>query len=142
MDKAFLVCILSIAIIIAAPWYKSSYSIVENTLVRLLLVVAVLAAVSLGPLPGVLTLLAVITLLIERNQYVLTHLPYQKATSHIPDHQAEHVVKASYLEPDVDTVKSEPKKEDAVEYVDSNPRLPAGPPATAAVAFYKSKGLA
>ena len=141
MDRGALVCSVSIAVCIAAPWYKSSYSLVENTLVRLLLIVALLGAVRLGPLPGLFTLLAVITLLIERNQYVVTHLPYQAASSelHVKD---DRVVQAPFAEVQEEEVRSVPREEEDMEFADSNPRLPAGPPATQAVAFYTGKGLA
>lgn len=141
MDRASLVCIVSIAVCIVAPWYKSSYSLVENTLVRLLLIVALLGAVRLGPLPGLFTLLAVITLLIERNQYVVTHLPYQAASAELHVKE-DRVVQAPFAAVQEEEVKAAPHEEEEMQFADSNPRLPAGPPATQAVAFYTGKGLA
>lgn len=143
MDKAALVCIVSIGIILVAPWYKSSYSLVDNTFVRLALVVAILASVRVGTLPALLTFLAVMALLIERNQYVVTHLPHQAAFAEIPSRQEqEQVVKAPFAQVHEEEVKAEPRAHEEPVFSDNNPRLPAGPASAQAVAFYTGKGLA
>ena len=145
MDKAALVCIVSIGIILVAPWYKSSYSLVDNTFVRLALVVAILASVRVGTLPALLTFLAVMALLIERNQYVVTHLPHQAAFAEIPSRQEqeqEQEVKAPFAQVHEEEVKAEPRTVEEPVYSDNNPRLPAGPASAQAVAFYTGKGLA
>jgi hypothetical protein len=87
--------VVPIVIIVAAPLVRSagiSFGFVDNIIVRLLLVTSVLYAVRKGTLAGLLALLAVFTLLIERNHELVTGLPNQCENSNIPDS-----VKVSYV---------------------------------------------
>jgi hypothetical protein len=82
----------SAAISIAAPWISSTgftFSFVGNTVIRLLMIVLVLVATRQGGLQGLFTMLAVYSLLLERNYHLLLKLPMQPATKEpmlIPQH--------------------------------------------------------
>jgi len=139
---ASLVNILAIGIILSAPWLPLSYSFVENPIVRLLLVLSLLGAIRLGPLPGLLMLLAVVTLLVERNHYVLTHLTQQIDNSTMPAAGTDRILKVVSDVPEEESVEYAPVKEDDDDFMDGNPRFSEGPSTRDAVAFYKGKGLA
>jgi len=139
---ASLVNILAIGIILSAPWLPLSYSFVEHPIVRLLLVLSLLGAIRLGPLPGLLMLLAVVTLLVERNHYVLTHLTQQIDNSTIPAAGTERIIKVVSDMPEGDVVEYAPVNEDDGNFVDGNPRFSEGPTNQDAVGFFKGKGLA
>ena len=77
-----------ILIIIGAPLLTSmgcKFAFVENILVRLLLIAALIYAIrfSGNPLFSLLVLLAIVTLLLERNHVVVAGLPDQKAEAKI-----------------------------------------------------------
>jgi len=139
---AFLVNILAVGIILSVPWLPLSYSFVENPIIRLILVLAVLAAIRIGPLPGLLMLLAVVTLLVERNHYVLTHLTRQLDTSNIPAAGTDRIITPVIDLPEGETVSYAPVKEEDSQFVDGNPRFPEVPNNHDAVGFFKGKGLA
>jgi hypothetical protein len=139
---AYLVNILAVGIILSAPWLPLTYKFVENPIIRLLLVVSLVVAIRLGPLPGLLTLLAVVTLLVERNHYVLTHLTYQLDNAILPAAGTDRIIKSSSDIPEGEAVSYTPVKDTTNEFVDSNPRFPEGPNNEDAVGFFKGKGLA
>lgn len=149
----------SVIIIVGAPILSSmgvSFLFVGHMFTRLLLLAYLLYAVSKGPMPGLLAFLAVFTLLLERNQEIITKLPYQapgrlssgpllplgtgKAASNlihesaVPPLQPTNAVKV-YDSP------TNKEKADATDLHDSNPRLAEGPKAKDAVSFYTNKGI-
>jgi len=144
MDSSLLICGASLAIILLAPWFSShgvNFSGVGNIIVRLVLVGAILAAIYTGPLEGILVLLAVVTLLIERNHQILSRFPTQQP----PSLRVENVgvFGQPYSQPiQREVVKYEPVQEsETLGLNDSNPRLPEGPNNQDAVSFFKAKGL-
>ena len=139
---AYLVNILAVGIIMAVPWLPLSYSFVENPLVRLLLVLSLLAAIRVGPLPGLLVLLAVVTLLVERNHYVLTHLTHQVENAVLPTVDTDRIIQPTSDIPNAETVSYAPVKEEESAFVDSNPRFIGAPTNQDAVRFFKGKGFA
>lgn len=139
---AYLVNTLSVGVILSAPWLPLSYAFVEHPIVRLLLILSLVGAIRLGPLPGLLALLAVVTLIVERNQYVLTHLTRQVDNANIPAVANDRIIQAAINIPDPQTVAYAPGKEEGPEFVDSNPRLSGVPTNQDAVGFFKGKGLA
>jgi len=67
-----------IVIIVGAPILASmgfNFAFVENILVRILMVGVLIYAIQKDTLLGLLTLLAIVTLLVERNQAIITSLP-------------------------------------------------------------------
>ncbi len=65
-----------ILIILLAPMApKLSFTLLDQILFRLLLLVALLFAIRQSPMLGFLTLLAVFSIIIERNHYILVNLP-------------------------------------------------------------------
>jgi len=131
----------SILIILAAPWLaeKISFAFVDNIVFRLLLVAAILYAVRRckGQLEGLLALLAVFTLIIERNHQVLMKFPEQ--TPSFPS-------KVSYVEanpltqtqPVHNSPESEPEHEEGVRDIHDNiPRLSEAPNSHDAPKFFK-----
>jgi hypothetical protein len=103
---------------------------------------------------GLLAFLAVFTLLLERNQEIITKLPYQapgRLSSEpllplgtgtaaaavgpsVPPLQPTNAVKV-YDSP------TNKEKADATDLQDNNPRLAEGPKAKDAVSFYTNKGI-
>jgi len=151
---------LAVTVIIAAPLLHGflSFSFVENILVRLLMVIAVVLAVRKGPMEGLLVALAVMTLIIERNQDVLSRLPNQQpqwpsnnpgmpvqAAPLVGVAETVSYVPRAFTNPPVQPIEgstADNKFETAGGLRDSIPRLPAAPLTNAAQSFYKGKGLA
>jgi hypothetical protein len=148
--------VLSVAIILGTPWLSHSgvsLAIVDNLLVRLLLVAFVLYAIRCSPLCGVLALLAVVTLVLERNAQLITLLPGQ--TPVWPKTNQGYPLKAAPLTPEVEAVHydfhqeeqgvavGEHMFESAKDIEDSNPRLQEGPHGSDAegTGFYQAKGF-
>ena len=144
----------SVIIIVGAPILSStgvSFLFVGHMFTRLLLLAYLLYAVSKGAMSGLLAFLAVFTLLLERNQEIITKLPYQAPGSEpllplgtgtaaaavgprVPPLQPTNAVKV-YDSP------TNKEKADATDLHDSNPRLAEGPKAKDAVSFYTNKGI-
>lgn len=82
-----LVSAVSVLIILGGPLLEPlgfSYGIIEDSMVRLLLIVFVVCAIRLGHMPGLLAFLATFSLLIERNHEVLTQFPNQRPSMQRP----------------------------------------------------------
>jgi hypothetical protein len=145
----------SVIIIVGAPILSSmdvSFLFVGHIFTRLLLLAYLLYAVSNGPMSGLLAFLAVFTLLLERNQEIITKFPYQApgrltsgallsegasasaSASAVPPLQPTNTVKV-YDEP------ANKEKADATDLHDNNPRLAEGPKSKDAVSFYTNKGI-
>ena len=144
----------SVIIIVGVPILSSmgvSFLFVGHMFTRLVLLAYLLYAVSKGPMSGLLGFLAVFTLLLERNQEIITKFPYQapgrlsggpllsSGTGSLMNESALP------LQP-TNTVKvyDEPANKenaDATDLQDNNPRLAEGPRSKDAVSFYTSKGI-
>jgi hypothetical protein len=141
-----------------------SFLFVGHMFTRLLLLAYLLYAVSKGPMSGLLAFLAVFTLLLERNQEIITKFPYQApgrlssgsllsegagggaaapaaaeaeagaGAGAVPPLQPTNAVKV-YDSP------ANKEKADATDLQDSNPRLAEGPKAKDAISFYTNKGI-
>jgi hypothetical protein len=141
-----------ILIIIGAPILTSmgfKFAFVENILVRLLMVVALIYAIrfaNAGPLFSLLVLLAIMTLLIERNHVVVAGLPNQKSDAKIIGPANLYPMKA----PDTSThvkinevyADHESNHEADVQINDDRAEIKEGPSNHDSPSFYKSLGLA
>ncbi len=135
-------------IILAAPWASSagvSQAWVGTAAARFALLAALVAATQLGPMPALLTLLAVFTLLIERSHEVLSTLPAvatMPPVKRAPIGVQEHL---PLLVKEDHTFHSEPEQEPDYDthpdIHDSNPRLEAGPSSAEAPAFFQGRNL-
>ena len=151
----------SVIIIVGAPILSSmgvSFLFVGHMFTRLVLLAYLLYAVSKGAMSGLLAFLAVFTLLLERNQEIITKFPYQApgrlssepllspgagagagaaaaaVAAAVPPLQPTNAVKV-YDSP------ANKEKADATDLHDNNPRLAEGPKAKDAVSFYTNKGI-
>ena len=152
---------IAVALILAIPFLSAkgvSFGFMENILVRLLAVGAVLYAIRLGPMAGILAMLVVVSLFIERNHQMLTTLPNQK-----PMWPSNHPLTLTQVPPMLPTPEThsyhptedhgssveerhgEEVKEDLYETTsdlgDSNPRLGEVPQGESAGSFYEQRGL-
>jgi len=145
----------SVIIIVGAPILSSmgvSFLFVGHMFTRLLLLAYLLYAVSKGPMSALLGFLAVFTLLLERNQEIITKFPYQAPgrlsgrpllSSGTGSLMSEPAIQP--LQP-TNTVKvydspTNKEKADATDLHDNNPRLDEGPRSKDAISFYTSKGI-
>jgi hypothetical protein len=144
----------SIVTILGAPILATkgfSFSFVENILVRLALVVLVGYAIRQGPLPGLLTLLAVLTLLIEQNYLLLTSFPYQQPELTMPKDTSYSIAEPDSITPetlhynhpieDKGLSVGDKEYEIASDLQDNIPDLPVPPQGEASAKFFESKGL-
>lgn len=122
---------ISIATILGAPIlsnYGFRFSFMENILVRLVLVGAIIYVIQKDVFLGLIAFLAVFTLLLERNHALALDLP-----------QRSNVVN---LSPASAPSKAEPVVETKVnfeeEIADNIPRLEPAPTSAGAAAFFKS----
>lgn len=153
----------SILIILVAPLAASagvSFLWLENIFIRLLLVFYCIISIRQGPFEGILGLLAVFTLLTERNHEVLKKFPGQKPIwpstgnggmpsqrqplaavvsehEYEPAHEPAHAVEERHGEKETEELY-----EAAEDLTDSNPRLPEVAQGEAAAGFFQSRGVA
>jgi hypothetical protein len=158
----------SVVLIVISPWLGQTFnlSIIQNILIRFLLLAFVFVGIRQGPMAGLLSFLAAFSLLIERNHQVLTKFPSQipqwpigeksgkqgppsyappltpVSESHSyepphPDHQEGETVVEKHGES-----VSEQAYEFAGDIQDSNPRLDEVAQGEAAGSFYEQKGFA
>jgi len=155
----------SVLIILGAP-FGTTYGFIENTFVRLLLVLFVAYSIRLGNMPGLLALLAAFSLLIERNHELLTGFPNQKPHGPLSQGSSAHYDgyprEAAPLEGEEERIPFDTphvpasgrtvvethgettavkEYEKTNDLKDSIPRIPVGPLMASAPAFYKSKNL-
>lgn len=140
-----------ILIIIGAPVLTSmgfKFGFVENILVRLLMIIALVYAIRFanpasGPLFSLLVLLAIVTLLLERNHVVVAGLPDQTPRiigpanlypSKAPDNSSHVVVESSYTD-------HESNHDADVNISDERVEINEGPSNEDSPDFYKSLGL-
>jgi hypothetical protein len=137
-----------IVIIVGAPILASmgfTFAFVENILVRILMVGALIYAIQKDTLLGLLTLLAIVTLLVERNQAIVTSLPGIPSNANISQERNLYPMKAPedifthvkhtdvYDDSDVHT--------SSVSLEDNIPDLKEGPTNHDAPSFFKSLGV-
>ena len=136
----------SVVIIVGAPILSSlgvSFLFIGNIFSRLLLLAYALYCVSRGPMPALLGFLAVFSLVVERNQEMITKFPYQ-APGRLNKRPMPFVHSAVINKPTAFSVFDEPynrEKADASDLEDNIPDLEEGPRAKDAVAFYSGKGF-
>jgi hypothetical protein len=152
---------IAVTVILAVPFLAAkgmSFGFMENMLIRLLAVGAVLYAIRLGPMAGILTMLAVISLFIERNHQLLTTLPNQKPMW--PSDRNLTIIPVPPMFPTPETHAYHPtddhgevveerhgehvkveEYESTNDLGDSNPRLDEVPQGEAAGSFYSQRGL-
>lgn len=148
MDPAV---VTSVLIIIGAPILSSvgvSFLFIGNTFSRLLLLAYILYCVSRGPMPALLGFLAVFSLVVERNQEMITKLPYQAPgrlnkiqTPFIQPPALAHTVTNTAATHSVFDAPFNREKADASDLEDNIPDLEEGPRGKDAVAFYSAKGF-
>jgi hypothetical protein len=139
MEAAPIIVILG-APILASMGFK--FSFVENILFRILMVGALIYAIQKDTLLGLLTLLAIVTLLVERNQAIITSLPGQPKIS-----QARNIYPMKAPEDIFTHVKDTEVYDDSdvhnasVSLDDSIPDLKEGPTNHDAPSFFKNLGV-
>lgn len=155
---------LSILIILLAPLVatKVSFNFAGNILVRFLLVAWIFYSIRLGPMEGMLALLAVVTVLTERSHSILTSFPLQQPNWPVGAGQAGVPQQIAPDTPNGETVQYETPHQDegvtvtethgevekevlyeeANDIQDSNPRIGEIAQGEAAATFYEQKGLA
>ncbi len=164
MDLTSLAVGTSLLVILVAPSITStgvSWHFTENMFFRLFLVLYVALNIRLGALPGLLSLLAVFSLYIERSHLLLTAFPNQKPIFPGPHGGQATTVALPFEQPKGTEVNYEPEDERALSIVerhgetvsheeyekaeigDSNPRLAEGPQgAEEGAEFFTEHGLA
>ncbi len=146
----------SLLVIILAPSLKSvgvDFAFTENLFVRLALVLYVVMNIRLGALPGLLSLLAVFTLYIERSHLLLATFPNQKPIWPGPKGGQATTVALPFEEPKGTEAHYEPAEEKSMtladgssyeraDIEDSNPRLEEGPQGSEeGTDFFEEHGL-
>ena len=156
--------IVSLLVIFLAPSLTSTgvnFAFTENIFVRLLLVLYVVFNIRLGALPGLLALLAVFSLYIERSHLLLATFPNQKPIFPGPHGGQATTIALPFEQPKGSEVNYEPIEEKGISVVerhgestsfeeyekaeigDSNPRLAEGPQGSDEGAeFFEEHGLA
>ena len=142
MEAAPIIVILG-APILASTGFK--FSFVENILVRILMVGALIYAIQKDTLLGLLTLLAVVTLLVERNQAIVTSLPGLPGAAKISQERNLYPMKAptdifTHIK-DTDAYDNNDAQDATVTYEDNIPDLKEGPTNHDAPSFFKSLGV-
>lgn len=136
MEAIAPVAIILGAPILAAEPFRFRFGFVENILVRLLMVGAIIYAVLEDKLLGLFVFLAVFTLLLERNHAIALTIGKKPVIT-------SEVNSLGYVKspaPAEEGVK-DPLPVRANEIGDSNPRLSPAPERSEAGAFFKSLGL-
>jgi len=124
----------SLLAIFGAPFLGSSAVVVSNTFVRILLLLFLLYSIQCSDLAGLLSLLAVVSLISERNRYTLITIPQR---THIPM-KRDSVFQAAHAVPTPQGIDLETE----VEYTDNNPRISPAPTGARSAKFYMDKHLA
>lgn len=130
--------IASVAVIIGAPIlsnYGVRYGFVENIVVRIFLVGFIIYAIKTDVFLGLITFLAVFTLLLERNHALAVDLPNQRINILLNPNSIP--MKAAPVEESEVYVHDE----DAGIIADNIPRLTPAPGSTGAAAFFRGLGL-
>jgi hypothetical protein len=136
---------IPVLIILGAPILSAngvSFSFVENIFIRIGMVLTLIYAVNQDILFGILTLLAIVTLLIERNQQLVKTIPKNIMISPRRD---LYPMKAPYmLETQTQMQTQQPleiSENSATNLGDNIPDLKEGPNRHDAPSFFKSLGV-
>ena len=140
------VAIASLAVIIGAPIlsnYGVRYGFVENIVVRIFLVGMIIYAIKTDVFLGLLTFLAVFTLLLERNHALAVDLPRQRNNilpnvNSVPMKAPSVENRQVYFEQVGGTRTFGEQERDIY---DNNPRLEAAPGSAGAADFFKRLGV-
>jgi hypothetical protein len=137
MDQSTLTA-LSLIGIVGAPWLGSASEFASNSMVRLALLGFVLYSIQVSELSGLLAMLAVVSVISERNYRTITGIP---SRGHIPmkkdslfENIAAHAIPSPHRLPSAE--------EEEATYKDSNPRLNPVPTGARSAQFYMDKKLA
>lgn len=164
MDLSSLAVGISLLTIVASPYITStgvSWHFTENMFFRLALVLYVGLNIRLGALPGLLAMLAVFSLYIERSHLLLAAFPNQKPIFPGPHGGQATTVALPFEKSEGTEVNYEPEEEKGLSVVerhgetvaheeyekaeigDSNPRLAEGPQGSdEGTEFFEEYGLA
>jgi len=134
---------IPVLIILGAPILSAngvSFSFVENIFIRIGMVLLLISAVNQDIFLGILTLLAIVTLLVERNQQIVKTIPKNIMISPRRD---LYPMKAPYmLETQTQTQQPvEITENSATNMEDNIPDLKEGPNRHDAPSFFKSLGV-
>jgi len=141
MDLYSIAAVAAIAVILGAPILSSygvTFRFVENILVRIVLISVIVVAVRKDHLLGLLTFLAVFSLLLERNHNLVLGLPDQRPSLH-PQKEAP----SPFLEtPPATTVGSasklaSPEQPPITQLHDNIPKLAPSPKSRDAPEFFR-----
>ena len=124
---------VSIAIILGAPIlsnYGVRFGFIENIVVRIFLIGALIFIIRQDVFLGLISFLAVFTLLLERNHALALDLPNQRNNSIVDMYKASIPVMA------LPVVETPVTFEEEIQ--DNIPRLAPAPTSAGAVAFFKS----
>jgi hypothetical protein len=127
---------VSIAIILGAPIlsnYGVRFGFIENIVVRIFLIGSLIFIIRQDVFLGLISFLAVFTLLLERNHALALDLPNQRNNSIVDMYKASSPVMAL---PVVETPVTFEEKGEEIQ--DNIPRLAPAPTSAGAVAFFKS----
>lgn len=136
---------IPVLIILGAPILSAngvSFSFVENIFIRIGMVLLLICAVNQDIFLGILTLLAIVTLLVERNQQIVKTIPKNIMISPRRD---LYPMKAPYmLETQMQMQTQQPveiTENSATNLEDNIPDLKEGPNRHDAPSFFKSLGV-
>lgn len=133
--SASALAVLSIATIIGAPIlsnYGFRFGFIENILVRIFLVGIIIYAIQKDTLIGLITFLAVFTLLLERNHALAIDLPNQRTNIVLSGPVNSAPTKAASVAESNVALHSE--------ISDNIPRLEQAPSSSSAAAFFRQIG--
>lgn len=137
---------IPVLIILGAPILSAngvSFSFVENIFIRIGMVLLLICAVNQDIFLGILTLLAIVTLLVERNQQIVKTIPKNIMISPRRD---LYPMKAPYMletqmQMQMQTQAVEITENSATNLEDNIPDLKEGPNRHDAPSFFKSLGV-
>jgi len=138
---------IPVLIILGAPILSAngvSFSFVENIFIRIGMVLLLICAVNQDIFLGILTLLAIVTLLVERNQQIVKTIPKNIMISPRRD---LYPMKAPYMletQMQMQTETQQPveiTENSATNLEDNIPDLKEGPNRHDAPSFFKSLGV-
>jgi hypothetical protein len=132
----------SLATIIGAPIlsdYGFRFGFIENIVSRIVLVGIIIYVTQQDTFLGLITFLAVFTLLLERNHALALDLPNQRNNSVINSHHSEPSKAAAPKDTTSHTVSKD--EYDNHDISDNIPRLSPAPGSSGATAFFRQLGL-
>ena len=134
---------VAIVVILGAPILSSygfTFRFVENILVRIVLISLIVVAVRKDHLLGLLTFLAVFSLLLERNHNLVLGLPDQRPSLHLHPQKEAPAFLETPLATTVDSASklASPEQPPITQLQDNIPKLAPSPKARDAPAFFST----